>query len=119
MKRSHDSALVRAAPSTVHSSLFTLLLLLAGMATTARGTITATGGAVTNYWDAGGTKWTAHVFTSTVWNVTLNTNFNVTACAGGEWVQVLVVGGGGGGSGIVIVRYVLPGPPKETVILMR
>jgi hypothetical protein len=27
--------------------------------------------------------------------------------------------GGNGGSGIVIVRYVLPGPPKGTVLMFR
>ena len=58
--------------------------------------VTATGGTVTNYTDAGGTNWTAHIFTSSVWNVTLNTNINFTS--GGD-VEVLVVAGGGGGGG--------------------
>jgi hypothetical protein len=51
---------------------------------------------VTNYWK-NGTNWTAHIFTSTVWNVTSTTNFNVTAASPGDWVEVLVVGGGGAG----------------------
>ncbi len=51
--------------------------------------VSATGGTVTNYTDAGGTNWTAHIFTSGV-----PTNLTVTA---GGAAEVLVVGGGGGG----------------------
>ncbi|MFZ4397520.1 MAG: glycine-rich domain-containing protein [Kiritimatiellia bacterium] len=51
--------------------------------------VQATGGTVTNYTDAGGTNWTAHIFT-----MVGTTNLNVTA---GGTVEYLVVGGGGGG----------------------
>lgn len=47
----------------------------------------ATGGTVTNYTDAGGTKWTAHTFEK-------SGTFSVTGCGP---VDVLVVSGGGGG----------------------
>jgi hypothetical protein len=47
----------------------------------------ATGGTVTNYTDAGGTNWTAHIFTSSG----VFTNYSLSS------VEVLVVGGGGGG----------------------
>jgi hypothetical protein len=73
-------------------------MLLAGMATTTQAGITATGGTVTNYGPVNGTNWTAHIFTSTAWNVTSTTNFNVTAASPGDWAEVLVVGGAGGGS---------------------
>ncbi len=49
------------------------------------------GGSVTNYTDAGGTNWTAHIFR------TAGTN-SFTIKSGGV-VEYLVVGGGGGGGG--------------------
>jgi hypothetical protein len=55
----------------------------------AQAVVQATGGTVTNYTDAGGTNWTAHIFT-----MVGTTNLNVTA---GGTVEYLVVGGGGGG----------------------
>jgi hypothetical protein len=58
------------------------------------GAAKATGGAITNY-TLGGTNFTAHIFTSPAWNVTLSTNLTVTV--GGN-VNYLIVGGGGGGS---------------------
>ena len=51
--------------------------------------VQATGGTVTNYIDAGGTNWIAHIFTSSG----VFTNLTLTS------VQVLVVAGGGGGGG--------------------
>jgi hypothetical protein len=53
----------------------------------------ATGGTVTNYTDAGGTNWTAHIFTAVGTD-----GFVVTA---GGPVEYLVVGGGGGGGSAV------------------
>jgi hypothetical protein len=61
----------------------------------------ATGGTVTNYTDAGGTNWTAHIFTSsgTFTNLSL-TNVEVLVVAGGGGGGQN--GGGGGGAGGVI-----------------
>ena len=72
------------------------LLLLAGLlgafAPRAAGVV-ATGGTVTNYTDANGKIWTAHIFTTN--NVaTGDTNLVVTF---GGTVDYLVIGGGGGG----------------------
>jgi hypothetical protein len=52
------------------------------------GQMSAVGGTITNY-AAGGTNWTAHIFTTVG-----DTNIEVTA---GGFVDVLIVGGGGGG----------------------
>ena len=65
-----------------------LMLLLAGAVPQALA-VSATGGTITNYTDAGGTNWTANIFTN------VGTT-NLTVTSGGN-VKVLVVGGGGGG----------------------
>jgi hypothetical protein len=74
--------------STVHRSLFALLLL-AALAPRAEA-VSATGGTVTNYTDADGT-WRAHIFTNTAAT-------SIVFSVGGN-VEVLVVGGGGAGRG--------------------
>ncbi|MFZ4396969.1 MAG: DUF2341 domain-containing protein [Kiritimatiellia bacterium] len=74
------------------STLLALLLLAVGLlaAFAQRAEATwATGGTVTNYFDAGGMGWTAHIFK----NVGPNT-FTVTSDGN---VEYLVVGGGGSG----------------------
>jgi hypothetical protein len=55
--------------------------------------MTATGGTITTYYD-GGTRYTAHYFTS-------NSNFTITSFGSSvcPCIDVLVVGGGGGGGG--------------------
>ena len=55
-------------------------------------TVSASGGTVINYTDAGGTNWIAHIF-SNVGDSTL------TVTAGGSVEVLVVAGGGGGGSG--------------------
>jgi hypothetical protein len=66
--------------------VISLGFLLAAMAPQALAVL-ASGGTVTNYTDAGGTNWTAHIFTSSG----VFTNYSLSS------VEVLVVGGGGGG----------------------
>jgi len=83
-----------------------------------------TGGYVTTN-TIGGTNWIYHVFTNAG-----ASGMKFRATAAGGTVELLVVAGGGsgggtqydggaGGAGVVILRYVIPAPPKGTVFLLR
>jgi len=55
-----------------------------------RSYVLATGGTMTNYTDAGGTNWIAHIFTTSAQTLSILT---------GGRAEVLLVAGGGGGCG--------------------
>ncbi len=67
------------------------LVLCMGLSALAQAQVKAAGGSVTNYTDADGASWVAHIFTS------VGTN-RLEIQAAGE-MEYLVVGGGGGGGG--------------------
>ena len=74
---------------TIRTMLGLVMTLLLARAVPQALAVSVTGGTITNYTDAGGTNWTANIFT----NVGAT---NLTVTSGGN-VKVLVVGGGGGG----------------------
>jgi len=91
-----QSSILPSFQSSILPALLAAGMMMAGMAHGQ--SLQATGGGtVTNYTDAGGTNWTAHIFTNSV-NATLTTNFNVTAAGPGDWVEYLIIAGGGGGA---------------------
>jgi hypothetical protein len=100
LRRGKYGASSFAKPSADKWRMATIALLTVGLGGTLAPraeAVSATGGTVTNYTDAGGTNWTAHIFTNSV-NATLTTNFNVTAAGPGDWVEYLIIAGGGGGA---------------------
>ncbi len=60
--------------------------------------VSATGGTVTNYTDANGTNWTAHIFTNTA------AATSIVFSVGGNVEVLVVAGGGGGGGGYVAIN---------------